>query len=345
MFNISWDYFNVKNPNKEISFEEMCRHLFCRKFGITGYDFQSNYNQTGLEMEPIKVNRRWYGFQCKYVKNNPYQQIEDSLCKENKAFDIYKGRLDCVYIYTNANIKPNCTKKDLEKDTARTRIIKRAESENIELVWITGDNFTSILNEDGNMDIAAFYFGIGREIGFINYCISEEDVAFLKSDRYLDLVIRNKRFEATEVNNLIHKKGISLLVGDPGTGKSELLKKIYLKYSNAHASDRDVIMRILENRILPIYIQLREMVYDNLENYIRSRMADFGLKIYDTSFTYLYIIDGIDEVSFTQAHNISLFIKKLYNQGTTYSVLLSSRSNSPNITILKSTIMDIEAFL
>lgn len=344
MFNINWDYFNIKNPNKENSFEEMCRHLFCRKFGITGYDFQSNYNQTGLEMEPIKVNGKWYGFQSKYVKNNPYQQIEDSLCKENKAFDIYKGRLDCVYIYTNANIKPNCIKKDLEKDTARTRIIKRAKRENIELIWITRDNFNSILNEDGNMDIAAFYFGIGKEIGFINNCISKEDVEFLNSEKYLDLVIRNKRYETTAIDNIIHKKEISLLVGDPGTGKSEILKKIYLKYSNAHASDREIIMKILENKILPIFIQLREMVYDNLENFIRSRMADFGLKIYDKSFTYLYIIDGIDEVSFTQAHNVSLFIKKLYNESTTYSILLSSRSNSPNITILKSVIMNIDEY-
>ncbi len=67
-FKIDWNRFNDKNPNVENSFEEMCRHLFCRKFSITGYDFQSNYNQTGLEIEPILFENKNYEFQCKYVK-------------------------------------------------------------------------------------------------------------------------------------------------------------------------------------------------------------------------------------------------------------------------------------
>ncbi|OBR94131.1 hypothetical protein B5S50_20110 [Clostridium sp. 001] len=32
-------------------------------------------------------------------KNSPYSQIEDSLCKEGKAFDLYRGKLDYIYLY------------------------------------------------------------------------------------------------------------------------------------------------------------------------------------------------------------------------------------------------------
>lgn len=346
MFNINWDYFNIKNPNKEDSFEEMCRHLFCKKFGVTGYEFQSNYNQTGLEMEPIEVNGKWYGFQSKYVKNSPYQQIEDSLCKENKAFDIYKGRLDCVYIYTNANIKPNCTERELEKekDTSRTRIIKRAKKEGIELTWITRDNFSSILNEDGNMDIATFYFGVGKEIGFINNCISKENAEFLYSEKYLSLTIRNNQKELTQIDDVVQKNNISLLRGDPGTGKSEILKKLYLNYSNAHTSNRGIIHKILENKILPVFIEFREIINTSIENLVRSRMMDFGLDMYGKNLTYLYIFDGLDEVSITYARDVSLFVKQLHDYESTHAILLASRTNSPNITILKSILRNIEEY-
>ena len=299
-FNINWDVFKVKNPNFEDSFEEMCRHLFCRKFGKTGYDFQSNYDQTGLEMEPIEFDAKFYGFQSKFVKNIPYKQIEDSLCKENKAFDLYRGKLDCVYIYTNADIKPIPTSKELEQydkgiiNSPRIRIIKKAEEENIKLVWITKDNFSLILNEQCSLDIAAFYFGFGKEINWINSCISENDTKFLVSGKYLDIQLSNSEKCKVNTDVITYKNTISLLKGDPGTGKSEILKKEFLNYGNAHALNRDVIYKVLENKVLPVFVQLKEIVNGNLEDFIRARMNDFSLKMYDSNnWCYLYIFDGI----------------------------------------------------
>ena len=298
-YKIDWNRFNDKNPDVENSFEEMCRHLFCRKFG-TGYDFQSNYNQTGLEMEPICFEDKYYGFQCKYVKNSPYQQVEESL---NKAFNIYQDNLDYVYVYTNADIKPNCTAKELEKnDTPRTRLYKKVCEGKIK--WVTLQNFTLLLNEEINLDIAAFYFGIGKEVGFINNCIIKNDVKFLSSEAYLSLKLKNNENKLSSINEIVHKSKVSLLKGDPGTGKSEILKKVFLNYSNAHAVDRDIIYKVLEQNIIPVFIQLRELVNGDLENLIRCRMADFGLNMYAKHFTYLYILDGIDEVSFDYANNI-----------------------------------------
>jgi hypothetical protein len=158
------------------------------------------------------------------------------------------------------------------------------------------------------------------------------------------LKLKNNENEICSINEIVHISKVSLLKGDPGTGKSEILKKIFLNYSNAHAADRDIIYKVLEQKILPIYVQLRELVNGDVENLIRCRMADFGLNMYAKHFTYLYIFDGIDEVSFDYANNISLFIKRLLKENTTYSILLSSRTHSPNITVLKSILLNIDEY-
>lgn len=47
---ITWDDFNYKNRKKTGSFEDMCRTLFLRTFKKSGYDYQYNYNQAGLNL-------------------------------------------------------------------------------------------------------------------------------------------------------------------------------------------------------------------------------------------------------------------------------------------------------
>jgi hypothetical protein len=63
MVKINWDKFKVKNEDYRKSFEELAYFLFCRKFkrntGIFRYK-----NQTGIETEPIKENRKLIGFQA-----------------------------------------------------------------------------------------------------------------------------------------------------------------------------------------------------------------------------------------------------------------------------------------
>lgn len=60
--------------------------------------------------------------------------------------------------------------------------------------------------------------------------------------------------------------------------------------------------------------------------------------------SFIDIFDGIDEISFTYANRISEFIKKLSGNNTTYAIILTSRTNSPNVTILKSILNDIDEF-
>ena len=102
MIRANWDDFNKKNKDKTKAFEDMCRVLFLRQNKKTAYDYSYNANEAGLEFQPVynESDNKWYGAQCKYFTSgsseSKYRQIYKSL---SKAFSIYKGKLDVVYIY------------------------------------------------------------------------------------------------------------------------------------------------------------------------------------------------------------------------------------------------------
>ena len=126
MRQITWDDFNYKNRNKTGAFEDMCRTLFLRTIKKSGCDYQYNYNQAGLEFEPILINDNgrelWVGTQCKYftVESNSsqYSQIFDSVIK---AISLYKGKLDHIYIFANTTLQPNCTDNEINDLTKKTK--------------------------------------------------------------------------------------------------------------------------------------------------------------------------------------------------------------------------------
>jgi hypothetical protein len=230
MFEVKWDRFNLKNADKEDAFERMSRHLFMRKFKINGYDFSANYNQAGLETEPVQFGEKHYGFQCKYSSSHNsasfYKQVYDSLMS---AFNIYEGRLDEIYIYTNLDIKPECTQEELSDKKIKTYKVKlqrEAIKNKITLRWIKKENFSHILNEIDNLDIYRLYFSEQNEIAFIDSSISIEEKTFLKSNAFLELSING--IEQEKIKNEILSNKLSILLGHAGTGKTEILKKMYI---------------------------------------------------------------------------------------------------------------------
>ena len=66
MKEINWHHFMLKNPNPQEAFETMCRNIFLRAYKVDSHSFSANYNQTGLETEPVLYENKFYGFQCKY---------------------------------------------------------------------------------------------------------------------------------------------------------------------------------------------------------------------------------------------------------------------------------------
>lgn len=101
---IDWNKFGVTGASKQDSFEELCLHLFCRKHklseGVSG-----DFNQAGLETEPVKVGKKTYGFQSKYFDDSVgYSQIKKSV---TTALQKYGSSLDEICIFINLNAQPN----------------------------------------------------------------------------------------------------------------------------------------------------------------------------------------------------------------------------------------------
>ncbi|WP_340016561.1 hypothetical protein [Paenibacillus sp. FSL K6-1318] len=337
MFEVNWNKFNIKNADKEEAFERMCRHLFMRKFKISGYEFSVNYNQTGLETEPVKSGEKFYGFQCKYSTSHNstlfYDQVYNSL---KKAFTLYEGKLDEIYIYSNLNIKPECTSEELSNDkltTSRVMIQKEARRMNITIHWIKEENFTHILNEVENHDIYRMYFSSQNEIAFIDSSVTVEEKTFLKSNSFLEISING--FEYTQIEKEILKNNFSVILGYAGTGKTEILKKIYVCSSEKFLENYSQNNKVsIESIPIPIYIRLRECVMGDLESLIRNRLKDYSIPFGDNGQKCLYIFDGLDEISISDVDKTISFIKMLKRRKNTENIIVSSRLNSPNLTFL-----------
>lgn len=293
MKQLTWDSFNYINRNKTGAFENLCRVLFLRTIKRTGSDYQYNYNQAGLEIEPILVKlgdeEKWVGAQCKYFvtenTSSQYKQILDSI---ELAIKKYKGRLDCIYIYANTTLKPFCTDEEMAKTKKETPRIKltKINRDIVKLVWIQQDNILDLVQDKKNVDLCRRYFSEEREEDWIKRGVSEEERTFLNSSELFDLKINNTPI--SNISSSIYENKVNLILGYAGTGKSILMKKLYLNVSEEfEINEADSLSPI------PVLVKLRECVEGNLESLLRQRLRDYNLNNTDMSCRFIYFFDGL----------------------------------------------------
>lgn len=330
---VDWNLFELNNKNKEDAFEEMCRTIFLRKFNKKGHDFSCNYNQTGLEIEPTLVEGVYYGFQCKYNKtsSNFYRQLLKSL---KKAIESYKNRLDVLYVYSNLDIKPNCSKEEVEnkaKNSDRVKINRLANENGIVIKFIQLDNFKSILNEHTNYDIYSHYFSNEEVYKFLRAGLSEKDIEFINSKQFIDLDVNNGSFD-NQIKEILSQK-VSYIIGSAGAGKSEIMKKLclvcYERFQKIQVEDRNSF---------PIFIKLKEVVNGDLEDCIRNKLNDYKINYNQDERKYIYFFDGLDEVSTEDFKFLIAHINNLFNKENTESIIISSRLSTYNLSQMRALI-------
>lgn len=122
----------------------------------------------------------------------------------------------------------------------------------------------------------------------------------------------HRYFEGESVSQVIDKESFIAVLGNPGTGKTSLLKKIALKYWKEGK----------QNSYTPIYKNLRDFPsQQNLENYLPTKLKNIPYP--------LFILDGIDEIQNIEhfKSELNLFIQK-YNENCKY--IISCRNNIYN---------------
>jgi len=344
MQDINWNMFNLKNADKRTAFQTMCKHLFCRELSIGGYDLQANYNNPGLEAKPVLRDDKYYGFQCKYVETTTnsdtfYREVKKSL---DIAYQVYKGELDVIYIYSNADVKPDVTDKelsDLTKHTARILIKRDAIKNGITIKWITEDSLELKLNEPRFNDIATFYFSESRELDFLDSSISIEDKTFLNSEEFISLPIRDYS-GYDDVISLLQKRCCAIVLGDAGTGKTLMMKKLFSHYKDKFVNDYSNATK--ETAIFPVFVRLRECINGNLEDILRQRLKDYRIDKTTNAFKYLYFLDGLDEVSANFIDNALSYVQNIANYENTHGIVFSSRKDSFNLAFIYRYFFDIK---
>lgn len=339
MIRANWDDFNKRNKDKTKAFEDMCRVLFLRKNKKTSYDYSYNMNEAGLEFQPVynEVDKKWYGAQCKYFTSGSNQSKYDQIYKSlSKAFSIFKGKLDVVYIYTNAELKPTCTADEINSTskTSRIKIARESKAQNIEIKWIQSDNILDTIHEESNLDLYKIYFSDSREDDFIQDGITIEENTFLQSNEFINLKFKNGQSLKDLPNDILSNK-FNLILGNAGTGKSIGMKYLYRELLTQYNKYYKGELEWNENIYIPVFIKLRECVNGNLEELIRERFKDYGLNHIDKINKYFYFFDGLDEISYYDISKITDFIRGLSEKNNIKGIIVSSRSNSNNLSYFR----------
>lgn len=314
----------------------MCRTLFLRTFKKSGYDYQYNYNQAGLEVEPFSViegdREILIGLQCKYFtgesSSSQYSQIYESV---NTAINLYKNKLKCIYIYANTTLQPICTDDEIKNAKKKSKRIELAEinRNKVKLIWLQQDNILDIIKQPENNDLRRMYFSNERECEWIDNSISINEKTFLNSKEFFNLKLNN--ILIVDLYHKITENKVNLILGSAGTGKSLLIKKMFSDLSDDLLKlERDE----KEKSYLPILIKLRECINGDIETLMRQRLSDYNINNTETDCNYIYFFDGLDEVSHYNIGSIVNQFVNLMKMSTTKYIIISSRTDSNNLAYL-----------
>lgn len=327
MPSIDWNKFGVAGVSKRDSFEELCLHLFCRKHklseGVSG-----DFNQAGLETEPVKIGKKTYGFQSKHFdKEVNYSQIKDSI---TTALEKYGDVLDEICVFINLNAKPNSSESGKE-------IVEIAAKYEVKIQWYIRSNFEVALTKPQNLDLAFFYFGYGSEFKFIEDSADPVKITLVKSKQFLKLHFldsQNKRIQNLEDAILKLSEKLVLISGDPASGKSTLVHRLFLSYSGmGETNQAKMVNKIIATGAVPQIVNLKLCATDSLENIIRTRQGDHSIQ--GTELKIIYLLDGLDEISEDKADLILLQMLELSKKKNTHKIIVTCRSGNFNKIQLK----------
>lgn len=318
---IDFDQFRVKNPDFRGSFERLCYHLFCREFRAAS-GIKADFNEAGLETKPIPYKGKRYGFQAKFFDQNmgprQYAQVEDSV---EKALKHFKGKLDVIYVYSNKPITSGAR--------AVKNIEKRAAAAGVTIEWRVPTHFDALLIKPENLDLGQLFFGLGDEFGFFKSHCDIETTTLILSSTHLGIPLKDNGKKDPAKILLSGNDKVTLVLGQPGTGKSILMHDLLLSVGHVRSANLKIMRAsIVKASALPMLVNFKDCVADTVENVIRNRQLDYGVRRSQCGFVYLF--DGLDELNAEKVEVVLHYLAVLANEQTTKRIVVSCRSANPS---------------
>ncbi|WP_121615360.1 NACHT domain-containing protein [Virgibacillus halodenitrificans] len=336
MVQIDWRQFGRKFESLQESFEELCHYLFCRELKVTGA-ISADHNQKGLETKPVSYKGKSYGYQSKFFDIKiEYGQISHSIKNALEEFD---GELDYIFIYLNKAARTSC-------DSAQ-KIVKMANDKGVTIVWKDITSIKTLLVQPSNIDIAQAFFGVGDEFRFIKENTNQDIITLLQSSEYIDLPIvteSNTYLFSEVIEKILNiQDKISVIIGNPGSGKSICMHNLFQEYSGLNKPNENSMLDVLEkNNAIPMLINLKYCSKETLENLIRNRQKDYKMR--DGVHNFIYLLDGLDEIPETEVEITLHYINEIVNNRNTSKVIVSSRQESINRILIKGYFPDIKEY-
>ncbi|MCS4472582.1 DUF2075 domain-containing protein [Clostridium botulinum] len=144
----------------------------------------------------------------------------------------------------------------------------------------------------------------------MNNSLGIDEKKFLSSSKFIDLPLENGETINSFSNIIIEDSSrIFLISGQPGSGKSQMMKKIFFNLSGSELELRKQVRYIIKNKILPIIIDLKSCQDDNLYRIIKEKLGDYSICLVKSEFSIIYILDGLDEITLERANKICVDLK------------------------------------
>ena len=165
---ISWAQFKVNFEGKESkAFEDLAYLLFCTKYGQNDGIIR-NFNQKGIETNPIEIGDECIGFQAKFYDtplSKHKKQLIDSIYNAKSSFP----KLSKIEFYINKDFGQN--KKNNNKPKYLLDIENIANENDIKIEWILRGQLEIILSQPENKWIHDKFFGKEKSsLDFIIVC-------------------------------------------------------------------------------------------------------------------------------------------------------------------------------
>lgn len=325
MYSINWNKFKIVNENNQNSFEDLSYHLFCRRYKRNSGVFRYK-NQVGIEVEPIQEGKEFISFQTKWFESKINKnQIIDSIRKAKDK----NSKLSRIIFYINQEFIEGSKEK---KGKLEKSIDSCASQHKLKIEWVVKSHFESLLSQPANLDLAQLYFDLSDEFGFINSCLDSRNLTFLQSSEYIKIPFFG--YDGKKINNLAteilkNKDKISLITGHPGSGKSISMHMLCQVFAGLDKNDLKSTQSTLnDNGAIPMLINLKNCSFDTLENLIRNRQRDY--KVRKKKIKFIYLLDGLDELSTEKADIILSYLYELKESTDTKKIIISCRSGNPN---------------